>query len=792
VFPVSLPPLTTSDPALATAPQLTGADVAQALGFSGEGVRVAVIDSGIDYHHPDLGGCFGSGCKVAFGHDFVGDAFNFDRTSPAYNPVPRPDRDPDDCPDPTGGGGHGTHVAGIVGANGTVKGVAPGVTLGAYRVFGCSGSSSSDVILAAMDRVLADRVQVLNMSLGADFQWPQYPTAVAADRLVRRGVTVVAAFGNAGASGLYAGGAPAVGERVIAVAAFDNTRLVMPVLAVSPGNADVPFDLATGAPLPPKMGSLPLARTGTPAATADACDPLPPGSLTGRAVLIRRGTCAFHLKALNAQNAGASAVVLYNNVAGRLNASVAGSPPITIPVVTVSAADGVAIDARIAAGGATLTWTDRTVSLVVPSGGLISPFSSYGLPPDLSFKPDLGAPGGYIRSTYVLEKGGYASLNGTSMSAPHVAGAVALLLQEGDRRTLRRPEDVRDLLLNTAVPRPHPTEDLLDNVHRQGAGMLRVDDALRALGAIKDEGSGVRAMISPSRLALGESQAGSARRTLTVENLGQTEITFDVKHVPALATGPNTFTPSFLDGATAEVAISPAVLTLGPRRRADVQVIISPNPGLPNRSLYGGYVVFTPRADGQTYRVPFSGLKGDYQSFNTLAPTACALPWLAKALPAGSPPSPCAGGGTLSGFANQPQGATYTLQNGDAPYILAHLDHPARSMELEILDAGSGQPLTRFPSTVFRDYFVPRNSTAGAFFAISWDGSSVRLAGPEGLEQVVLTYEVPDGRYRLRLRVVKALGDGRNAADVETWTSPEITLDRPQTEEPGPLPIPRR
>ncbi|HEX2515744.1 MAG TPA: S8 family serine peptidase, partial [Chloroflexota bacterium] len=369
VFPVSLPPLTTSDPALATAPQLTGADVAQALGFSGEGVRVAVMDSGIDYHHPDLGGCFGSGCKVAFGHDFVGDAFNFDSDSPGYNPVPRPDRDPDDCPVLAGDtGGHGTHVAGIVGANGTVKGVAPGVTLGAYRVFGCSGPTSSVVILAAMDRVRADRVQVLNMSLGADFQWPQYPTAVAADRLVRRGVTVVAAFGNAGASGLYAGGAPAVGERVIAVAAFDNTRLVMPVFAVSPRNADVPFDLASGAPLPPKMGSLPLARTGTPAATSDACAPLPAGSLTGRAVLIRRGTCAFHLKALNAQNAGAGAVVLYNNDAGRLNASVTGSPPITIPVVTVSAAVGVAIDDRIADGVATLTWTDRTESLVVPSG----------------------------------------------------------------------------------------------------------------------------------------------------------------------------------------------------------------------------------------------------------------------------------------------------------------------------------------------------------------------------------------------------------------------------------------
>ncbi len=136
VWPVltfAVPPTTgISDPELATALAMTGADIAQSeLGYTGAGVRVAIMDTGIDYHHPDLGGCFGPGCRVFTGHDFVGDAFNADPTSSSYNPVPVPDPNPDDCH------GHGTHVAGIVGANGTVKGVAPGVTFGAYRVFGC-------------------------------------------------------------------------------------------------------------------------------------------------------------------------------------------------------------------------------------------------------------------------------------------------------------------------------------------------------------------------------------------------------------------------------------------------------------------------------------------------------------------------------------------------------------------------------------------------------------------------------------------------------------------------------
>src|SRR5262249_42306711 len=152
----------------------------------------------------------------AVGHDFAGDGYNADAPDPAAR-VPHPDDDPDDrC------NGHGTHVAGIVGASGAVTGVAPGVTFGAYRVFGCTGSTSDDLLLAAMERALAAGMQVVNMSIGSPFQWPQSPVAAASDRLVNRGVVVVAAIGNSGAEGLYAAGAPGVGQKVIGVAALDN------------------------------------------------------------------------------------------------------------------------------------------------------------------------------------------------------------------------------------------------------------------------------------------------------------------------------------------------------------------------------------------------------------------------------------------------------------------------------------------------------------------------------------------------------------------------------------------
>ena len=102
------------EPNLAFALKLTGADIAQSrLGYTGRGIHVAVVDTGIDYDHPDLGGCFGQGCRVTNGYDFVGDDYDDEQKDSTWQPVPHPDPYPDDCY------GHGTHVAGIIGANGT-------------------------------------------------------------------------------------------------------------------------------------------------------------------------------------------------------------------------------------------------------------------------------------------------------------------------------------------------------------------------------------------------------------------------------------------------------------------------------------------------------------------------------------------------------------------------------------------------------------------------------------------------------------------------------------------------
>jgi len=735
---------------LITALAQTGADVAQsALRLTGRGVRVAVIDTGVDYDHPDLGGGFGPGFRVERGFDFVGDAFNNDTVD-----TPSPDPDPDDC------NGHGTHVAGIIGANGGLRGVAPEVTLHAYRVFGCDGTTTSEIMLEAMELAAQNGVDVVNMSIGAALQWPQYPTAQAADRLVRLGIVVVSSAGNDGGLGLYATSAPGVGRDVIGVASFDNTHANFIAFSLSPDDRLMGYTPATGAPPAPTSGAFPMARTGTAATTNDACNPQPAGSLAGKVVLIRRGTCTFYQKAFNAQAAGAAGVVLYNNAPGFLTPTVAGTPAITVPVVMVTQGQGAIIDGRLADGFVTLTWTDRVASEANPTANLISSFSSYGPAADLSFKPDIGAPGGIIRSTLPLEQGGYGPLSGTSMASPHVAGAVALLLEA---RPHLSPREVQARLQNSA--RPHlfslnPALGFLDVVHRQGAGMLQIDDAVTA-----------DAVVTPGSLALGEVETGSVNRTLRVTRAdhrgrgrnrgrgsdsdggGDEAVTYTLGHAPALATGANTFVPSFSTAA--------AILTFSRRTivvdddhsgRGDGESVvfsvrITPPASTSTVRLFGGYITLTPNDGSAVLRVPYLGYTGDYQAIPVF--TLPGFPVLAKSSPTSS-----------TGFAVLPFGGTFSLQNGDVPYVLVHLNHQVANLAIKVFDA-TGQ----FVGFADNEDFVQRNSQATTFFAIPWDGTVVQAAGGSPTS-------VPNGVYKLEVTILKALGDPRNPAHVERWPPP--------------------
>lgn len=185
--------LTTSVPAI-------GANAVWAMGYNGSGVTIAVLDTGIDYDHPDLGGCFGAGCKVRDGYDFAND-----------------DADPDDDQ------GHGTHCAGIAAANGTIVGVAPEALIYAVKVLDSAGSGSDSDIIRGLDWSLANGADVLSLSLGGDTQPNDGVGALAfaMDSAVDYGAVVVIAAGNEG-PGTGTTGDPAEAVKVISVGASND------------------------------------------------------------------------------------------------------------------------------------------------------------------------------------------------------------------------------------------------------------------------------------------------------------------------------------------------------------------------------------------------------------------------------------------------------------------------------------------------------------------------------------------------------------------------------------------
>ncbi|KAM0322540.1 hypothetical protein ACHAQA_009387 [Verticillium albo-atrum] len=197
---------------------MTQIDKLHALNITGQGMRIAIVDDGIDYLHPALGGCFGPGCLVTHGYDIAGN--NYMETDD--DQVPVPDDDPyDDC------GGHGTHVAGIAAAQKNPYGfigAAPDAQVGMYKVFSCWGSSI-DIITAGIYKAFDDGNDVIMGSLGAYSGWSQDPWAVAVSRITKAGVPCVFAAGNSGGWGTFTVAAPSTGDGVISVSSFDNGEL---------------------------------------------------------------------------------------------------------------------------------------------------------------------------------------------------------------------------------------------------------------------------------------------------------------------------------------------------------------------------------------------------------------------------------------------------------------------------------------------------------------------------------------------------------------------------------------
>ncbi len=449
-------------------------------GLTGQGVKIAVIDTGIDYTHADFGGSgnptdytandgvtlAGSGfpnAKVAGGFDFVGDAYDAGGTGDAV--IPHPDPNPIDC------AGHGTHVAGTIAGYGVTAdgqtyhgpydartlstvhflvgpGVAPGAQLYALKVFGCSGST--DAVIDAIDWAVKNHMNVINLSLGAPFGslgspfgGPDSPDAVAADNAAQAGIVVVAAGGNEG-SAAYTESTPGIASSAIEVAAVDAiSSLPGAILGIGSGIRAIDANEAADFPITGRLDVLEDGSGGIALGCA-ASDyaAVEPGDI----VVTLRGTCPRVDRATLGQAAGAAAVVMVNTTAGAYPPQEGIVAGVTIPFLGVPPADGAALQG---ADGTTVT-VAGPIAMPNPTFRQTADFSAGGpRSGDSALKPDLAAPGVSVLSAAAGTGIGGERESGTSMAAPQVAGAAALVLQAHPRWT---PEEIKAALMNTAAP----------------------------------------------------------------------------------------------------------------------------------------------------------------------------------------------------------------------------------------------------------------------------------------------------------------------------------------------------
>ncbi|MDD7084059.1 MAG: S8 family serine peptidase [Clostridiales bacterium] len=629
-----------------------GGDIVKNTGYTGKGMVVAILDTGLDTSHEafrnvvnapkfskqDIADKLASD-SLRVGNVNVNSIYQSDKIPFAYDYY-------DNDTNVSGGNSHGTHVAGIVGANrGQVTGVAPDAQLMIMKIFGDDGSGAYDSdIIAALEDAVVLGADAVNMSLGMTAGFSEAASTKTREvyqRVKNAGISLMCAAGNEYSSSYKSAGgtdlplasnpdngavaSPSTYGAALSVASMNNVRATAPYLLV--GNWKIRYSD------PAETASKQIASLNGKYEYVDcgvgATTDFTGKSLTGKVALIQRAgeeageILSFAQKEKNAKAAGAKAVIIYDNVEGDLvNMATDGS----IPAVFISKADGAAM---LAASDKHVSFSKSYLAQFQDAySGKMSDFSSWGVTPDLKLKPEITAPGGNIYST--LPGGLYGSMSGTSMASPHMAGAAVVMAQyitEMPGGTDMTQQEItalsNKLLMSTAVPVKNE-QGLPYSPRKQGAGLVQLGRATKAKAYLSSAEGGL------PKAELGSSTSGSFSFSFQANNLSTNEIQYEVG-VTVLTEGTvkengKTYlaqSPRQL-GADEVTVTAPSSVTLRANDTATVKVSLALTDkgkaalgaDFPNGIYLEGFVTLTPVNDGDTISLglPFLGFYGDWSA----------------------------------------------------------------------------------------------------------------------------------------------------------------------------------
>lgn len=517
-----------------------GADKLHKLGIDGKGMRVGVIDTGIDFTHSMMGGAgkkevFESvdpastsehfpNAKVVGGADFVGSMYSAGGEL-LEQQIPVRDENPIDE------SGHGSHVAGSVAGIGdglrSYSGVAPEASLYALKVFGKQGSTSDVAVIAALEYAADptekvephNRLDVVNLSLGGGFGKPKILYNEAIKNLTKAGTVVVASAGNSG-DNPYITGAPGTSDEAISVAAsIDDMaqNIAIPAVAVKLGTETILVEKIEGNMTVPAETSK---VSGSLVAIGTGAEEIPEEikvQVKGKIALMDRGAISFEQKFQVAKSLGAAGVLMANNVDGNPIA-MGSSVKFDFPAVMVTKSVGASIKAALK--------ENKEVVFDFSPGGIITrddlidtmtDFSSRGPRSiDSLIKPEISGPGANVISAAFGTGNESVQFSGTSMSGPHLAGVMALLKQAHPDESVR---ELKTRLLNNA--KIMMTKGTFIPVARQGAGRVQVEEAFKA-----------KVLAMPATLSLGEIPVASTKtvsKKVTLTNKSDKDMLFATK-----------------------------------------------------------------------------------------------------------------------------------------------------------------------------------------------------------------------------------------------------------------------